>query len=312
MDIINLSSPLLKEKVIKELSKLPSVEGLLIKNGRSHAVTALGALQVKKLRIHNSEFTHDCWPDLSHFQNLEILEIFSFGVKSLAGFPALPRLRQFTLRAGEGVFDINPLAGCPNMRALDLEGLPILSPAPLASLFKLSRLKLGHTGLPGLDWIAGLTRLTELEIYSNGLESTASLAGLTKLKELKLGGNRIHDVFPLSGLKTLTMLNLEKNAVADLTPLAALNNLESLLLSGNRITDVTPLAGLQGLRVLDLADNPLSDAAPLAGMSSLELLALPAGLDLKKAFAGYEIRQDRRGHGHGKPDTAYQVLKRKQ
>jgi hypothetical protein len=152
--------------------------------------------------------------------------------------------------------DLAPLRGLP-LTSLDLgpdefgraEGarLEISDFAPIASLVRLTRLRISAARLPDLHVLAPLETLGSLE----------------------LPGSQVVDLTGLVGLRRLETLDLRDNAILDLGPLVGLVALRTLRLSGNPVSDIGPLAGLRALEAVELARTQLADASPLRDLPAL-------------------------------------------
>jgi len=162
--------------------------------------------------------------------------------------------------------DLGPLAGCANLRRLQLATCAVSDLSPLARCACLTELIL-----------IGLERLEDLS-------PLAQLISLRALKVRRYGGAgsgvehiSLRDISPLGRLVALEELELLRlDLLADIQPLASCTALTSLKLTGcAAIEHVRPLAALPRLSQLSLAGcRRLTDVSPLARCSSLETLNL--------------------------------------
>jgi len=157
---------------------------------------------------------------------------------------------------------------------LDLWGVLVTDPTPLAKLTALKGLDVWAMQVNDLSFLANLTLLERLNLGGTADCDLTPLANLTALKVLGLVHTHVSDLAPLASLTTLQRLNLYGTPVTDLTPLANLTALEWLNLAATHVSILTPAAKLTALTDLDLGGTGVTDLTPLANLTSLKRLAL--------------------------------------
>ncbi|GAB3815739.1 hypothetical protein GCM10028820_13820 [Tessaracoccus terricola] len=177
----------------------------------------------------------------------------SRGIKTLRGFPAMPRLTD-----------------------LDLADNALTSLSGLPTLPRLESLSVNDNGLTTLTGMPSLPALTWLDASANSLTSLTGLAAAPRLEALDAWRNRLAGVLDLSTLpRGVKELNLSRNALTRVA--GSLPGLDRLLLEHNRIGDAASIvAAAPRLTILDLGGNLVADASPLARLGSLQYLNLHA------------------------------------
>jgi internalin A len=213
----------------------------------------------------------------------------------LAGTRGVERLA-VTCSGDLGAASLDAIASLSGLTDLTIEtsrfaarACEVASPAFLASMTSLERLRLRYLGLTDLAPLASLSALTELDVTGNRVSRVTPLATLIGLRVLDLSSNHVEDLNDLMGLVNLkslkvnnylavpsdhqstlhnvdvarlmvnlTELELDNNCVHDLFPLMNLTWLERLSLNHNAISYVRPLTMLPRLKSLRLRDNMIA------------------------------------------------------
>ncbi|WP_433231226.1 NACHT domain-containing protein [Actinomadura nitritigenes] len=226
--------------------------------------------------------------------------------------PALPKLRELTLRA-PGMTDLRFLDALPKLAGVWLtacdeiedftplvrhDGLHSLSVQDGRNLTKLSSLpplrEVRRLGLSRTRLDCGLAEVAEaapnvdwLIIEDCPWVDDLSPLGRLPLTDLRLGRCRAAaDISACAELGDLEFLYLELSPVADLAPLSGLDMLAMLYLRDCReVSDVSALASLPRLHTLDVTGAaPGLDLAPLAGNRKLTVY-IRAGQEVRGAEA---------------------------
>lgn len=146
------------------------------------------------------------------------------------------------------------------LEELMLDGNPLDSIEPIASLRRLSFLSLMSTGTKSLEALRNVKGVRKLLISNNEIEDIRPLGGMSKLTDLLASNNKIQDLSPLSG-KPLTWLDVSNNQIKDLSDLEKIPTLQTIYLDHNQITDISVLLKLKDLKTVAIHNNPLNEKA---------------------------------------------------
>ncbi|MEE4146012.1 MAG: leucine-rich repeat domain-containing protein [Halieaceae bacterium] len=264
------------------VNNLEALEELgLLRNASLAQLPALDKLgQLRALNLSGSPRIQDIdtISSLAALQYLVLPGDLTWGAGGLAPLAGLVNLRDLVLEDAVITGDLGPLAGLASLESLtmrwwELDYEPrgkVTDLSPLATLQKLSRLRLEHQQISDIG----------------------PLAALPGLVELSLDDNQVSDLNPLSGLPELVELSLSYNQLSDLNPLASVSALRELNLRFNQISDLTALAGLDSVTALDLYANPLTELDPLVDMLALERLSISDQVSCSEAREFQTTRPD--------------------
>ena len=131
---------------------------------------------------------------LGYLTKLEVLNLNFNTISDVSSLTSLTKLESLHLYANS-ISDVSPLANLTNLKRLTVTGNPLEGKVtPLASLTKLTWLKLNDTGIrdSGLSTLAAsLTKLTFLDLSSNTISDLSPLTCLPNLE--RLGMRRVND-----------------------------------------------------------------------------------------------------------------------
>jgi hypothetical protein len=247
---------------------------------------------LRKLQLGGPRFA-----SLRHFGSHPALTELDLGgffgqVDSIEGLEGCAQLRRISVRGP--LRTLAPLASCPGLEAIYLDGAAIPSLDTLPPLAKLALLSIGSaqlmTSLAGLESAPGLEELIliqarelrepaglpplaalrRLEIREGGLTSLQGLPTLPALEALVIEKTPLTSL-TLPSLPALELLDLPANAIEELA-LPLLPTLASLDLSGNPLRDLEGLGQQPKLAAITLADCPVEDLTPLLDLPTLDTL----------------------------------------
>ena len=221
---------------LSDLSKLPFLTQLAIRNGQFESLSSLSAL--------------------SSLEDLAIADmtVSSEDLQTIASLPKLTRLAM----TGCDLSGISALSAATSLTYLDLSNNTIRDLTALENMSQLTYLNLNHNAVTTLDSIGKLTNLTALDLSYNSIAESAPLAACTQLTILDLTGNSMTAVEGLEKLTSLQALSIAFNKLTDVNPLAANTALTVLDISNNAITDITALKTLTNLVNLNFSYNQVS------------------------------------------------------
>ncbi len=170
-------------------------------------------------------------------------------IDDLVRLPQLGELHSFQSLnlSGTQILDLEPIAGCDQLKELDLSGTNIFDLSSLPPLASLERLRLSSTEVSDLTPVARLTNLNSLHLDGTPLSDLAPIGRLTSLRRLILPGCPIYDLWPISNLRNLEALNLMGTRISNLEPLSNLRSLQLLSVSSTQVFDLSPLASTTSL-----------------------------------------------------------------
>lgn len=216
-------------------------------------------------------------------------------IKTLNDLADCRALTSLTVHETYGI-DFSILGKLTNLETLDLSNCTVSSNglAAIASLPKLTTLKLSGCALTKIDVLSALTMLTTLDLSNNAISDIAALSGMTTLVDVNLSNNALGTIESLSSATTLQFLNIADNAIVSLSALNNKTSLVSLSAAGNQIADLSPLSTTTALQLLDVSNNALSDITAIAALPALSTLtanqnALEALPDFSSATALIKI-----------------------
>lgn len=239
-----------------------------------------GLPALRRLRLGAAKFA-----DLSRFGSHPVLTELGLGgyrsrVESLAGLEGCGALRQVSVRGP--LPSLAPLAACPGLESLYLDGPKIDSFASLPPLPALQLLSIGPVTLASL---AGLERAPHLEeLILSDARPLTDLAGfplLAELRRLKIYRGTLETLRGLPPLPALEELIVEDTSLASLDGLpggeagqqVALGRLRRLEAPSNELQGTLTLPRLPVLETLDLRANSLVDLSlpPLPALETIDL-----------------------------------------
>lgn len=224
--------------------------------------------QVLVLNLNSGEVVHD-FTGVERLMNLEHLYATNLGLTSLEPFGSLTNLRILGMNGNE-ITDLSPLSGMTSLTDVRLSSNPITQLSALGNLPNLEALDLSLVQAAPNEWDAlrHLEHLRTLRLIHTPLENLDFLAELTMLEVLVLESNtNVSDLSPLSNLANLRHLEIIHNPVRDATPLAQLPQLETLKLINTELEDVDFVGAISNLSHLDLTGNRITDVSPLATLN---------------------------------------------
>jgi Leucine-rich repeat (LRR) protein len=285
---------------------------------------------LRYLHLH-SDRVHDLGT-LEKFPNLESAHLYCHSIESFRCLRPLERLKalyaylgsqatdythiselssleSLELHAHEQHTDIRWIAPLQSLKSLELSGSELSDLSPLASLKRLSSLKLSrsdnvtdHSVLSQMPQLISVhldycpieeawqappdSALLQLNLDNCPLTDIRGLAGHKRLRALNLSSaEQLEDISPLGQLEQLSWLTLAFcTKVSDISALRHASWLVSLdLTQCDRLTDLSSLWPLSQVRELNLSyiENGLVDISPLRGMWQLDTLSLENCLDLE-------------------------------
>ena len=188
--------------------------------------------------------------------------------------PWLPFIRELNLGGQKEFRRLAPLAGCFNLRKLDLDNTQVSDLAHIAALANLRAIYLHGTNVSDLTPLTGLAKLEDLRLENTTVSDLTPIAGLTALRRLALDNTNVSDLAPIAGLANLQHLSLNTTTVRDFAPIARLAKLQYLRLKNTTVRGLEPIAGLTNLQHLDLDNTSVDDLAIIAGLANLNSLFL--------------------------------------
>ncbi|PJZ70629.1 hypothetical protein CH373_06705 [Leptospira perolatii] len=154
--------------------------------------------------------------ELSHFPNLEILELSSSEIESIDALPELPKLRFINLNH-TNVKRFEVLEKFPKLDSLILNGTQV-DDSDLAlfhSWNRLTRLELNDTKVTNLNFLVPGCSLRRLHLRHTKIEDISPVSNCVFLKELYLGGTLVQDLKPLASVSGLYHLQLDGTNVSN-------------------------------------------------------------------------------------------------
>jgi len=164
---------------------------------------------------------------------------------------------------------------------------PTIDLSPLASLPKLTELRLTTIGVSHLEALAD-GPLRTLDLSWGEVDSIEALRGFAELENLELSGLELSDLSPLSDLASLRSLTLNTIPVSTLEPLSGLPALENLTLWYLDIPDLQGLVALPKLATLGLIATGLESFEGIADVPNLVTIQVD-GCDQLASFDGLEV-----------------------
>ncbi|MEJ8751476.1 cell wall-binding repeat-containing protein [Lagierella sp. ICN-221743] len=262
---------------ISPLKDLTKLKKLVLKNNKIEDLSAIGSLtELEELNLYGNR-----------------------GIKSIAGFENLKKLKKLLLNRTGGITDISPLKECKDLEELSIQSNKISSIEALKDHEKLTLLDIsGNKQITDLSPLEKSTKLTRLLANGNKIESLDSLKNLTELKEIHVSENKIKDLSPLGKLVNLEDLDISNNPdieslevlkkltniselkinnakkVKDFSPISKLTKLEDLTIIRSGLTDISFLRGLNEITEMNLQMNQIYDINPLVDMANLREVKL--------------------------------------
>lgn len=167
------------------------------------------------------------------------------------------------------IIDLQPLAACINLQAIDVSHTQVMDATSLAGLKKLQILDLSNSQISDITSISELNNLRELNLNHLRVKNISVLSRLTSLESLNLIRTKVVNITPLANLKNLRALDLTGTKVTDLKPLKELINLQMLSINGTKVEDISPLDGLDKLQMLSLHHTNVKNINPLINLKNL-------------------------------------------
>ncbi len=163
---------------------------------------------------------------------------------------------------------------------------PVIDLSPLASLPKLTELRLTTIGFSHLEVLAD-GPLRDLALSSVEVDSLEALRGFGQLEQLDLYDVDVSDLAPLSDLDSLRSLTLDYMPVSTLAPLSGLPALENLTLWALEIHDLQGLVALPKLAALNLISTDFESFEGIEDVPNLVSIQVE-GCDQIESFDGLE------------------------
>ncbi|HYX39013.1 MAG TPA: hypothetical protein VE954_38405 [Oligoflexus sp.] len=157
---------------------------------------------------------------LANSPEITKLTLASNPMDSVEVLRKLTKLTEVDL-GGTSVTDLSPLNSLPNLKVIDLSGLPPSILGQIAAPQRIKYLRFSASGLQDLKGIELFTALESLDISSNRLADVTAVASLP-LVELIANSNPLLDIKPLGTMKSLQKLDITGTQVQDLAPLKGL------------------------------------------------------------------------------------------
>ena len=223
-------------KSLSDLTKLPFLTKLAIRDGKFDSLSSLSAL--------------------SSLEDLAI-EDMMVSAEDLQTIASLPKLNRLAM-TGCGLSSISALSAASKLTYLDLSNNTIGDLTALEGMSQLTYLNLNHNAVTSLDSIGKLPQLTALDLSYNSIAVSSPLAACTQLTILDLTGNTLTAVEGLESLTNLQALSVAFNQLTNVDSLSANTSLTTLDISNNTITDISALKTLSSLITLNFSYNQVT------------------------------------------------------
>lgn len=227
------------------LGSLDKLEVLTITGGSVESLDGLeGRSALRKLRVHG--VGERALAQLSKLASLRSLEDLALQIEGrrcdLGWLPDLAQLVSFSVSAHRcsTAGDAAILARVPKLEKLRVQGLKLLTVAPLADAPALTSLMLESTGgLSDVSALAKATTLRRLYLSEASLADLSILEPLTQLERLEIYSNqmpqKVESLGKLTQLKELGLYIFAKQSVRDLPFLQALPSLQRIAIHGDYV-----------------------------------------------------------------------------
>ncbi|MCC6573333.1 MAG: hypothetical protein IT462_06020 [Planctomycetes bacterium] len=230
--------------------------------------------QLRKVRLIEGHYYDDCVARLAPLTQLEELEVSNLTTratsKGLGDLASLPNLAVLTLKGDFKDGTIAPLAACPALRKLSMQGCYGITDAlfeKLSTSKTLATLEVsGSFTDVCISYLARMQALEELDLshFGGAAEGVGALAASGKLKSLNLSFcakfnlKAAEALGKLTTLKSLTLAyvgTLNDDMLAHIAKLTALEHLDLADCQGIRDKGVAYLAALTELRTVNLSND---------------------------------------------------------
>lgn len=250
---------------LSDLTPLADLGGLVTLDLRNNQIRDLSPLAGLD-NLHALYLDGNPLEDLSPLYGLKGLTLLSVTGAELddkelqALSEALPNCAIHSDASTAGAVDIT-IGGVTfksNASELDLSGLGLRDIGSLAGCRELRRLNISDNQITDLSPLLDLPLLERLDASGNALRDLRPIMGLTSLRRVNVADNQVADTAALGQMEWLTDLNLAGNPLTDLSGLLKLGNLRSLSLKNTKLEDeqLKLLGQMSSLTYLDLEDNP--------------------------------------------------------
>ena len=223
---------------------------------------------------------------LSSCTDLSITGPYNEPLDNVSVLSGMPQVENLKLKDITSLKDLSFVKNMPNLKALSLENLPILSIDGLANQLSLNSLYLDCYDLENVNALPTLTSLQKLYIDYHTID-VPDLHGLTALEEANLLVWDLDKIAHMPSLKKLTIRNYMSDYSADI--LRGMNSLTDLSFVGRGITGLVDtdlgnaLRELPSLERLTMLGTPMSRyddyTNALSNIGAKEMIFLPENED---------------------------------
>jgi len=279
--ILSLSSVVLSEKEIEEISSLPNIEELYITgvtdedgNNIDFDLSNLNTLSSLYLGYITPYYPSSIQPYNMNYkfpENLKELTITfrTLTAENLNHISSLNSLEKLTFsKCKFDVKDLETLKNLNNLSSLTMNADNLKEiPEFIYSLNGLKALNLSVNSLTTIpDKLGTLENLEQIIFIGNEITDVSKeLSNLPKLEKIVLKNNAIsiipEELFNISSLKYLDLGSNQIKSISD--NIGKLTELKTLKLYGNHLTEFPKnIAKLKNLEILDLSINDIDDEMP--------------------------------------------------
>ena len=263
--LYSIDSLSISGNAIRDISALSALGGLVTLNLSGNQVSDISPLAsltgLRTLYLDNNPVT-DLSP-LCNLTNLTSLSIKGISItdRQLAALSkALPNCAIHSEAAREEIQDITfgGVTFKADVTDLDLNNMGIRDISAIAGCQQLKRLNLSGNEVSDLSPLMNLPELQWLDISCNQVSDLRPLMGIKSLTFLNAAGNSITSTSALSMMNGLSVLYLDENPINDFSGLRKVKTLNTLGLNSTGLNDESLyyLKGLTMLSILNLEDNP--------------------------------------------------------
>lgn len=132
------------------------------------------------------------------------------GIDNLECVRGIKSLIQLDLDDSPNFSDLSPLADCPNLNTLSVEGTAVSDLSPLAGHPGLKEITLSSTKVTDVSPLATIPTLEMIWLYGTAVEDVSCLATLPKLNNLNLRKTQVSDLSAFQGRESILGVERKK------------------------------------------------------------------------------------------------------
>jgi len=195
---------------LSPLAEIPTLETISV-YGKTTDLLPCDLTPLKDLRSLCLRYDRCTIPTITGLPKLKAVILSN--IDSLEGLRGLENLTHLDVSDNPSLYDLSPLASCPNLSRLTAVDTAVSDLTPLKGLANLKELYLSNTPVTDVSSLAAIPSLETVWLYGTAVADVSCLASLPNLKNLNLRKTQVTDLSAFQGRESILGVERKKLGV---------------------------------------------------------------------------------------------------